>query len=46
MLTAAGPAALVYDMMNLGCAAFLTITATLAEICDAVAESMRRGLIA
>jgi two-component system nitrate/nitrite response regulator NarL len=41
MLTAAGPAALVYDMMSLGCAAFLTKTATLADICDAVAAVAR-----
>jgi two-component system nitrate/nitrite response regulator NarL len=41
MLTATGPGALVYDTMNLGCAAFLTKTATLADICDAVAAVAR-----
>lgn len=41
MLTAAGPGALVYDAMNLGCAGFLTKTATLADICDAAAAVAR-----
>ncbi len=41
MLAADGSSPPVYDVMNLGCAAYLTKSATLADICDAVAAVAR-----